>query len=502
MYDIVKEIWKNPGAQYSPYPVWLWNGELDADKLVSQLDAFHKKGIDGVTIRTWRGMSGADYLSPEFFEIMTSVLEAAKKRRMAVVLSDDFSSAHEEAVKADANLGERILFAQPTGGEIPECGEILYRLCIKLEDGLLVDVQLGPDDGYVPYDFVLGFAQGCGADLMNPAVTENLAKLTYEKYYSALHEYFGSVIIGFYLTPEKNAESDKNCGGIRWSGVMNDDWIEAGGDFLSLASLLFEPKVKKIRREGEFIYKNIVRERMISSYLAPMSKWCREHGVGLIGGISGGPGDIAYSECFDVPASVVSCVGGEISDECLASVKCNSDMARHLGISHSAAELRYTGADAVADGKKLTPDEFMCEVNSAFTHGASMMMPCAFNYSDADAENTLTDMGQGSSWWSEYRRAAGYIKRMSWLNGTGTNNPCCAVLCSPEYVPVRPVRELYEGGYAFNYLSIGDLMKKAHVHEGEIHIDRYEYSILLVDSRLRLSAEIVTKIGKFVTSGG
>ena len=51
MYDIVKEIWKNPGAQYSPYPIWVWNDKPDADVLVSQLDEFHKKGIDGIIIR-------------------------------------------------------------------------------------------------------------------------------------------------------------------------------------------------------------------------------------------------------------------------------------------------------------------------------------------------------------------------------------------------------------------------------------------------------------------
>lgn len=37
MYDIVKEIWKNPGAQYSPYPVWQWNESDTAENLVARL---------------------------------------------------------------------------------------------------------------------------------------------------------------------------------------------------------------------------------------------------------------------------------------------------------------------------------------------------------------------------------------------------------------------------------------------------------------------------------
>lgn len=91
---------------------------------------------------------------------------------------------------------------------------------------------------------------------------------------------------------------------------------------------------------------------------------------------------------------------------------------------------------------------------------------------------------------------------MSWLGATGTNNPQAAVLCSSEYVPLNPVKPLYENGYTFNYLTLEHFMEKAHIHDGEIHIDRYAYDILLIDGRLRLDADIVKKIGHFVTQGG
>ena len=43
MYDIVKEIWKNPGAQYSPYPVWQWNESDTAENLVHIAGVFAHK---------------------------------------------------------------------------------------------------------------------------------------------------------------------------------------------------------------------------------------------------------------------------------------------------------------------------------------------------------------------------------------------------------------------------------------------------------------------------
>ena len=30
MFDIIREIWHNPGPTYSPIPFWFWNDTLDA----------------------------------------------------------------------------------------------------------------------------------------------------------------------------------------------------------------------------------------------------------------------------------------------------------------------------------------------------------------------------------------------------------------------------------------------------------------------------------------
>ena len=29
MFDIIQQIWQNPGPAYSPLPFWFWNDRLD-----------------------------------------------------------------------------------------------------------------------------------------------------------------------------------------------------------------------------------------------------------------------------------------------------------------------------------------------------------------------------------------------------------------------------------------------------------------------------------------
>ena len=42
MYDILKNIWNNPGPAFAPMPFWFWNDTLDAEELLRQVDDFHK----------------------------------------------------------------------------------------------------------------------------------------------------------------------------------------------------------------------------------------------------------------------------------------------------------------------------------------------------------------------------------------------------------------------------------------------------------------------------
>jgi len=196
--------------------------------------------------------------------------------------------------------------------------------------------------------------------------------------------------------------------------------------------------------------------------------------------------------------------GTELTSPDSVMAKVASDAARHLGFTRSSNECFGVCGEA-GNPWNFTPDDMMWYLNFLFARGCGMIIPHAFYYSlrtPLQSNERPPDVGPGNIWWKDYRKIAGYIKRMSWLGIAGTNNPDAAVLCSSEHVPYVPVRPLYEQGYTFNYLTIDDLMEKAYVQDGKICIDRYQYDILLIDGRLRLNPAIVKKVGQFVTEGG
>ncbi len=516
MYDIIKEMWKNPGAQFSLFPIWLWNGRLDAKELDGQLSEFHRKGIDGVVICPSCGMTGAEYLSDEYFAVLREVLEGAKKRHMLVVIADDAASPSGTCgggvLEEDERLSSRMLYRRPVCEDIPTGEELLFRIYVKLDaDGYLEDVRLEKNEGYDGYNLILGYTGGearglCGsvrsADVLNSYAAEIFINLTHEKYYEKLSEYFGSVITGFYtVAPTVTGKNPNMNGGIPWSYNLIEEWLDEGGDFAHLAKLLFDTKNKKDRREAEYILDSVTRKRMCEAYYAPLSKWCRDHGV-LLMGYPSSVNDTYAEKFFGIPGQKLTrgmiTVENALTSRDSVLVKCAADKARHMGLSHSSLEV-FEPSEDTENPWDFSPDEMMRTLNFVFARGCSMVIPHAFC---SEIDPRVADVGLASAFWADYKKLAMYAKRMSWLNSSGTNNPVCAVLCTPEYMPYTPVRELYEEGYTFNYLTTDDLMEKVHIHGGKLLIDRYEYDMLLIDSRLRLNSEIVKKIGKFMTEGG
>lgn len=528
MYDILTDIWRNPGASYSPMPFWFWNDTLDKDELVRQMDNFHRKGVDGFVIHPRMGMAGVEYLSDEYFELVKFVCEEAKKRFMLVVLYDEgmypSGSAHGKVAAEDARLAARRLYCQPMTEEVPEGDELCYRLYLKIEDGKLLSTSLGPADGHEPYNFILGYTNGTirglkededdgqpnapkAADLLNPSATDVFMRYTHEKYYEVLKDFFGQTVIGIFTDePSLTGRGAKMDGGISWSYATMEYFFNEGGEIEQLAPLFFETKDKKIKREAEYVYRNALRRNLADAFYAPMSNWCREHGIALMGHPAESD-NCDVMKYFHVPGQdlVWRMVepGTELTAKDSVMAKLAADCARHQGVRSSNECFGVCGE--AGNPWNFTPDDMMWTLNFLFARGCSMIIPHAFYYSlrtPLQSNERPPDVGPNNIWWQDYRKISGYIKRMSWLGGAGTNNPHAAVLCSPEFVPSASVKSLYEQGYTFNYLTLEDFMERAHVHDGQIHIDRYLYDVLLIDGRLRLDAEIVKKIGQFVTEGG
>lgn len=499
MFDILCDIWKKTENTYSPVPIWSLDGKVTEDELVRQLDDFHKRGIDAVVISPEKKfICDIGYLSDSYFSLLEQLLEEAERRFMTIFFSADAARMGQNSFavlgSSEKRAMARILYALPDTAKVPDDEDIAFKIFVKLENGKMTDIKLGEEQGYDGYYLVMGYKNGWAADFMNPSVTEMFVNASLEPYYSKLSRFFGKTVVGFFdKAPSCAVETDTARREIPWSYGFIEEFMEEGGEFTHLAALLFETENKKLCREAQHILACAVRRRIASSYGERVSKWCREHSV-LHVGYPANISDCHLYRYFDVPGQyfdVSSDAKNEIYTDSMAGIKSAADCASHMGISRSAA---VCPAEIFGN----TPADTMRSLNSVFSFGCSTVVPDIISYSkeESNKDSYTAEMR------ADAKKTAAYIKRMSWLNGTGTNNPEAVVLCSEDYIPIRPVSHLVENGYSFNYLTIDDFMKKADVYDGRINIDRYSYNILLIDGRLRLDAEIVRKIGAFVTSGG
>lgn len=525
MFDIFHDIWKNPGASFSPMPFWFWNDKLDSDELVRQVDMFHKKGIDGFVIHPRMGLGGDSYMSEEYWECVGAVLEAAKKRFMLVILYDEgmypSGSAHGEVVREEPKFGSRKLYAIETGTDIPSEDEILYRIFVDDSGSVSFDAR----EGYTSYDLVLGYTYGQirglepdedvghenaprSADLLNPYAVQSFINKTHDRYYERFSEYFGSTVIGFFTDEPniagRNARLDKS---IVWTYDLMEDFMEEGGDWIHLTALLLDKGGPSLKRDASRIWSHAVHRHLGQSYYAQLSQWCKDHKIAL----TGHPDSSVDSDSlryFDIPGQDIVwrmiAPGTELTAPDSPAPKLCSDCTRHMGLSRNANE--FLGCCGHRDNLwDFPPEEMMRVLNFLLARGTNLLIPHAFYYSlrtPVQYTESPPDVGPGSVVWKDYKKLAGYIKRMAWLNTIGTNNPLCAVLCSNDFVPLRNVEPLYRNCYTFNYLTVNDFLEKAHIHDGKILIDRFEYDILLIDKGLELTPEIVEKAGRMVVEGG
>lgn len=477
MFDIIQNIWKTPTSTDTPMPTWSPSPSSSADELASQINEMHKKGIDGFVLT-------ADSLPAES---LVRIAAEAKKRRMMIAL--------RSAPPTDPALRARVLTPRKIK-EMPTRRDetSLFRVWIKTDDsGALLDISLvdKSSDGFDGYDLVLiPAASYDSADVLNPAYAQSVIDGALEPIYKILGEYFANTVVGIYADGIPAVGINSNS--IGWSWGTIEEFFSCGGEIDDLCALMFPVKAAKKRREAEFIYRKAIREAVRKSLLVPLGEWCGKHGVGLMGYPSD-ECDCESMKFFDIPGQKIYAgfVGsGERAEEKTSPpsplMKCASDSARHNGISRCSAELVVSENDS--------PDEVMRSLNFLFARGCNMVIPSGI-------ESLLTRAG-GSGERKDIKMISEYIKRMSWINTTGTNNPDACVLCSSDYVPRVPVEALYKNGYTFNYLTLDDFMSRARIDGGKISVDRYKYSVALIDQRLRISAEHVVKLGNFVTSGG
>lgn len=89
-YEQLRAQFADPPAEYRSMPLWVWNDELDWNRLKEQLASFQRQGMGGVFIHPRPGLM-TEYLGEEWFRLWRLSVEEGKRLGLFVNIYDENS---------------------------------------------------------------------------------------------------------------------------------------------------------------------------------------------------------------------------------------------------------------------------------------------------------------------------------------------------------------------------------------------------------------------------
>lgn len=316
-----QEDFQNPGSEYRGAPFWAWNGKLDRQTLLDQIDVFRQMGFGGFHMHVRTGMD-TPYLSDEFMDMIQACNQKAKELHMLSWLYDEDrwpSGAAGGLVTADLHYRERFMRLSPcfklgyepdkttfdakiAAGEKP----LGYRLAcfrIFLENGYLTEYQrlpladYGADDSvwYVLLELDEGdpwFNNQTYVNTLDKAAIQRFIALTHERYFARLGDEFSrSVPAIFTDEPQFKCKQTLDYAEEKKETLLpfTDDLPDTfrsryGYDLLDhLPELFWEPPAFSAVR---YHYHDHLCDRFTEAFPKTIGDWCRAHHLALTGHVN------------------------------------------------------------------------------------------------------------------------------------------------------------------------------------------------------------------------
>lgn len=496
--EVLGEILQ-PGEEFSPIPFWFFNDAFDEDRVRGQLEDYVEKGVNGLVLHPRIGVPAEmPYLSEEFFRAVRFIVGTASRLRMKVVLYDEgmypSGSAHGMVVQANPEYASRgITLLSREEARTKLAAEKSARVIAELSGGRKIvygfaggtirGIHFGEDDGQP--------GAPKAADILNPDAVDEFIRLTHDRYYEELKEYFGTTVIAFF-TDEPSALG-RNAGHYRaWADGMEKELVAAGGRLEDLEALFVSTgrtvagRSDLVETEENFtvrLYRQLIKRKLREIFYARLSGWCERHGIALIGHPAESD-DIEEELYFHIPGQDlimrrVAPETGGLKEFDSVQAKLSADIARHLGRRRNANEcFGVCYRDRIP--WYMTAGDMKWYIDWLGLRGVNLYIPHAFYYSvEGERKGERPpDVGPNNIWWRHYRRFSDYMKRLSYIMTDSVNSAELAVLCDNNHVPYGEIACLYESQTAFNYLPAA-LLEQAEVSDGRVRVGAYSYRKVL-----------------------
>lgn len=314
----------SPGMEFRSAPFWVWNCKVNKDLIDSQLEEFRRMGMGGAHIHVRTGLE-TEYLSDEYMELVRYATEQANKLGMRIYLYDEdrwpSGSAGGKVTEDIQYAAKNLLFTTVPYGQYS--GKIHWapdETCgndsVRQENGTLLsmyDVVLD-DRGYLRSQRKIAAPEEAEGkcwyvylesspvsawmnnhpyvDVMSREAIQRFRNITYERYYSAVGDYFGEKIPSIFtdepqFAAMKGVLPDPFSNGdlfLPWTEELEAGARERFGLELSdyLPELLWDRADGRLSK-ARYCYHDMTAELFARSYCATLGNWCLEHGIAFTG---------------------------------------------------------------------------------------------------------------------------------------------------------------------------------------------------------------------------
>lgn len=481
-------------------PFWFWNDRLEKSELRRQLRDFKAHGVSGVVIHPRIGLPrDLAWMSDSLLRFYEYVVEDAARLGMKVILYDEgmypSGSSCGQVVRSNPRFqcrGLSLMAVDRCGTpDLPE--GYTWVATVARRGGRRVAVVDRPIRSEIRGVHYHGEGPAednpPAADILNPQAVQRFIELVYDGFAARLARHFGSTILGIF-TDEPSFLGRCLEQGVRpgTTGILAEVNRLLGYDFTPhLPALWFddEPEAQHYRAE----WHRGLLARLTETYYTPLSRWCRAHGLALMGHPEG-PDHLGALHYFDIPGQdlvwrwVLPDQASALEGPQSTQAKCSASAMLHGGRRQNLNE--YSGAY----GHELTWEEMNWLSNWCLVRGVNLLVPHAFYYSirGVRRDERPPDVGPHSPWWDRYHDYAAACRRLCWINTDSVPQCSLAILGDDYELPWCAAKVCFEGQYDFNYLSETELLSLARLTPDGIRVRDLCYSHLVVEGGARRGA--------------
>ena len=303
------EAFRNPSNEWRGKPFWAWNGKLEKDELLRQVDAMHDMGFGGYFMHSRVGLQ-TEYLGKEWFELTNAVADYGQQKGMMNYLYDeDRWPSGTAGGYVTQNPEYRMNFVTlrivPRGQY--EWADTLLAAFIcqldgtsfsdlhRLQPGQRIDTLKGNSvltffrEKAVDTDFVNGYSY---VDAMNGEATQKFIELTHEAYLKNCGDRIGRNIVGVFTDEPHRGPLFTKFSNDNPNRPMMCPWTDKfageykarfGEDIIEQLPYLFLHPNGETYHRVKWQYCEMAQELFLKNFMKPIYEWCDSHNMAFTG---------------------------------------------------------------------------------------------------------------------------------------------------------------------------------------------------------------------------